>query len=155
AMPTWLAEHDSVVDDDRSAIAAGDRVLLIVEDDLTFARILVDLAHKHNLKALIASRGSAAINLAREFRPGAISLDVRLPDMSGWTVLDFLKHDPVTRHIPIHVISGHENNRRGFVLGAMSCVEKAPGAETLDEVFDLIQHSMGHGSKKVLLVTDT
>src|SRR5207302_2110999 len=110
SVPEWLADHDLVVDDDRNLITPGDKVLLIIEDDITFARIMVDLAHKQNLKALIALRGSTAIGLAREFKPGAITLDVRLPDMSGWTVLDYLKHDPLTRHIPVHVISGHENN---------------------------------------------
>jgi CheY-like chemotaxis protein len=155
SIPNWLADHDLVVDDDRNLIAAGDRVLLIVEDDVTFAKIMVDLAHKHGLKALIALRGATAMSLAREFRPGAITLDVRLPDMSGWTVLDYLKHDPVTRHIPVHVISGHENNRRGYVLGAMSCVQKAPGKEPLEEVFGMIEHSMQSRTRKLLLVTAT
>ncbi|MBV8810400.1 MAG: response regulator, partial [Acidobacteriaceae bacterium] len=126
SVPNWLADHDLVLDDDRHHIEAGDRVLLIVEDDLTFARIMVDLAHKNGAKALIAVRGSTAVTLAREFKPGAITLDIKLPDMSGWTVLDFLKHDPLTRHIPVHVVSSDENSRRGFVLGAMSCTEKAP-----------------------------
>ena len=86
-----------VVDDDRNLIAPGDRVLLIVEDDATFARIMVDLAHRRGIKAVVALRGSTAISLAREFQPGAITLDVRLPDMSGWTLLDRLKHDPLDR----------------------------------------------------------
>jgi CheY-like chemotaxis protein len=139
AIPDWLADHDLVVDDDRDVIAAGDRVLLIVEDDVTFARIMVELAHEQGLKALIALRGSTAMTLAREFQPGAITLDVQLPDMSGWTVLDHLKHDPATRHIPVHIISGDENNRRGFVLGALSCTQKASGKEPLVDVFDAIQ----------------
>ncbi len=154
SMPTWLAEHDFAIEDDRNLIETGDRVLLVVEDDITFARILVDLAHKRGLKALVALRGSTGINMAREFRPGAISLDVRLPDMNGWTVLDYLKHDPATRHIPVHVISGHENNRRGFALGAMSCIGKAPETGALDDVFGVIQHSMEARTKKLLLVTD-
>jgi HAMP domain-containing protein/CheY-like chemotaxis protein len=155
AVPNWLADRDLIVDDDRNVIGAGDRVLLIVEDDVTFARIMLDLAHEHGLKALIALRGSTAMSLAREFRPGAISLDVRLPDMSGWTVLDCLKHNAATRHIPVHVISGHENNRRGFVLGAMSCAQKTSAAEVLEKVFGVIQRSMEPRTKKVLLVTDS
>ena len=82
-----------VVDDDRNLVTQGDRVLLIVEDDATFARIMVDVAHSHGSKAVVASRGATAISLAREFQPSAITLDVRLPDMSGWTLLDRLKHD--------------------------------------------------------------
>ena len=92
-----------VLDDDRNLIQPGDSVLLIVEDDRTFARILVDLAHERGLKALVALRGSSALSLAREFRPGAITLDINLPDMAGWTIIDRLKHDPATRHIPIHI----------------------------------------------------
>ena len=92
--------EDLVLDDDRNLIQPGDSVLLIVEDDITFARILVDLAHERGLKALVALRGSSAMSLAREFRPGAITLDITLPDMAGWTILDRLKHDPATRHIP-------------------------------------------------------
>ncbi len=153
-VPNWLADHDLVVDDDRNLIATGDRILLVVEDDVTFARIMVEAAHRHGLKALIALRGTTAMSLAREFKPGAITLDVRLPDMSGWTVLDYLKHDPATRHIPVHVISGHEHNRRGFVLGAMSCIQKG-ATGPLEEFFGVIEHSMEARTKKMLLVTGT
>ena len=95
----------------------GDPVVLIVEDDITFARILVDLAHDRGLKALVALRGSSAMSLAREFKPGAITLDINLPDMAGWTFLDRLKHDPAIRHIPVHIISGDENRRFGTGAG--------------------------------------
>ena len=108
------------VDDDRNLVEPADRVLLIVEDDATFARIMVDLARSRGIKAMVALRGSTAISLAREFQPGAITLDLRLPDMSGWTLLDTLKHDARTAHIPVHIISGHENNKRGFALGAVT-----------------------------------
>ena len=116
--------EDLVLDDDRNLIQPGDSVLLIVEDDITFARILVDLAHDRGLKALVALRGSSAMSLAREFKPGAITLDITLPDMAGWTILDRLKHDPATRHIPVHIISGDEDRRRGLALGAMTYLEK-------------------------------
>ena len=121
--PATIVE-DLAIDDDRNVIAPGDRVLLIVEDDLTFARILLDLAREHQLKALVALRGSIALALAREFKPGAITLDINLPDMAGWTILDRLKHDPVTRHVPVHIITGDENRRRGLALGAMTYLEK-------------------------------
>ena len=100
--------EDLAIDDDRNVIQPGDPALLIVEDDITFARILLDLAHEKNLKALIALRGSAALALAREFTPGAVTLDINMPDMAGWTILDRLKIDPATRHIPVHIISGDE-----------------------------------------------
>jgi CheY-like chemotaxis protein len=153
-VPNWLADPDLVVDDDRNLIEEGDRVLLVVEDDVTFARIMLELAHKRMLKVVIALRGGAAIALAREYHPHAITLDVQLPDMSGWTVLDALKHDPATRHVPVHVLSGHDNNRRGYVLGAMTCAQKAGGQESLDDLFQVIEDSMNGRVRRILLVTE-
>jgi signal transduction histidine kinase/CheY-like chemotaxis protein len=144
--------EDLVLDDDRNMIQDGDAVLLIVEDDITFARILVDLAHDHGLKALVALRGSSAISLAREFRPGAITLDIGLPDMAGWTILDRLKHDPNTRHIPVHIISGDENRRRGIGLGAVTYLEKALGNDSLGDTFAAIGQSTQTRVKKLLMV---
>ena len=126
-------------------IQPGDPVLLIVEDDITFARILLDLAHEKNLKALVALRGSTALALAREFKPGAVTLDINMPDMAGWTILDRLKHDPATRHIPVHIISGDENRRRGLALGAMTYLEKSTDRESLVQAFNAIEQSARRG----------
>ena len=144
--------EDLVLDDDRNVIQQGDAVLLIVEDDITFARILVDLAHDRGLKALVALRGSSAISLAREFKPGAITLDIGLPDMAGWTILDRLKHDPNTRHIPVHIISGDENRRRGLALGAITYLEKAVANDSLADTFAAIGNSTRTRMKKLLVV---
>ncbi len=100
---------------------------------MTFARILVDLAHDRGIKALVALRGGTALALAREFSPGAITLDITLPDMAGWTILDRLKHDLATRHIPVHVITGDENRRRGLALGAMTYLEKSVTKDNLTQ----------------------
>ncbi|MDP8981590.1 MAG: HAMP domain-containing protein, partial [Acidobacteriota bacterium] len=144
--------EDLVIDDDRNLVQPGDALILIVEDDITFARILLDLAHDRGLKALVALRGSTAISLAREFRPGAITLDINLPDMAGWTILDRLKHDPATRHIPVHIISGDENRRRGLALGAMTYLEKAATNDSLAAAFATIEHSFQKRVKKLLVV---
>ena len=144
--------HDIEFDDDRNLIHAGDPILLIVEDDATFARILTDLAHDRGIRALVALRGSTALSLAREFKPHAITLDITLPDMAGWTILDRLKHDPATRHIPVHVISGDENRRRGLALGAMSYLEKSVNKDNLAAAFDTIHHSLQRRTKKLLIV---
>ncbi|HVW83109.1 MAG TPA: response regulator, partial [Bryobacteraceae bacterium] len=141
------------IDDDRNTIQPGDPVLLIVEDDVTFARILVELAHERNIKALVALRGSTALALAREFHPGAITLDIALPDMVGWTILDRLKHDPETRHIPVHVISGDENRRRGLALGAMTYLEKTVSQDSLKDAFATIQHSIEPRARKLLFIS--
>jgi HAMP domain-containing protein/signal transduction histidine kinase/DNA-binding response OmpR family regulator len=152
AMNTEELVEDLVIDDDRNLIQADDSVLLIVEDDITFARILVDMAHERGLKALVALRGSSAMTLAREFKPGAITLDINLPDMAGWTILDRLKHDPSTRHIPVHIISGDENRRRGIALGAMTYLEKSVPNESLVEAFATIEHSVRKRIKKLMVV---
>jgi len=144
--------EDLVIDDDRNAIHSGDSVLLIVEDDITFARILVDLAHERGLKALVALRGSSAMSLAREFKPGAITLDINLPDIAGWTFLDRLKHDPAIRHIPVHIISGDENRRFGLALGAMTYLEKSTTNDSLADAFNTIQDSTRKRMKKLMVV---
>jgi hypothetical protein len=144
--------EELVLDDDRNLIQPGDASLLIVEDDITFARILVDLAHDHGLRALVALRGSSAISLAREFKPGAITLDIGLPDVAGWTILDRLKHDPTTRHIPVHIISGDENRRRGIALGAISYLEKAVANDSLASTFVSIGNSAAPRTKRILLI---
>jgi CheY-like chemotaxis protein len=152
--PSGLNVEDLVIDDDRNLIRPGDSVLLIIEDDITFARILLDLAHDKNLKVLVALRGSTALSLAREFKPGAITLDINLPDMAGWTILDRLKHDPATRHIPVHVISGDENRRKGLALGAISYLEKSVTRESLQQAFTSIEQSVQPRVKKLLFVTE-
>jgi len=144
--------HDIEIDDDRNLIRPGDAVVLIIEDDVTFARILMDLAHDRNIRALVATRGATALTLAREFLPGAITLDINLPDMAGWTILDRLKHDPVTRHVPVHVISGDENRRRGLALGAMTYLEKSVTKDNLNAAFETIHHSLQPRTKKLLVV---
>jgi CheY-like chemotaxis protein len=100
----------------------------------------VDLAHERGLKALVALRGSSAISLAREFRPGAITLDINLPDMAGWTILDRLKHDPATRHIPVHIISGDDESPARDRSGRHD-VPGEVGNDSLADTFAEIEHS--------------
>ncbi|HTF64599.1 MAG TPA: ATP-binding protein, partial [Edaphobacter sp.] len=137
--------------DDRSSIAPGDKVLLIVEDDVTFAPMLIDLARKKGFKAILAARGDRALAMARDMRPDAITLDIRLPDMTGWLVLNRLKYDPNTRHIPVHVISTDEDYRRGLALGADSYLEKSPDEAALQETFDNITRSVKNSLRHLLL----
>jgi signal transduction histidine kinase/DNA-binding response OmpR family regulator/HAMP domain-containing protein len=141
------------IDDDRTIIKPGDGVILIIEDDATFARILVDLAREKGLKALVAARGSTALLLAREYSPDAITLDINLPDVMGWILLDRLKHDPLTRHIPVHIISGDENRSWAFTLGAMTYLEKSTSREALEKAFAVIHASAHRTKKKLLLLT--
>jgi HAMP domain-containing protein/signal transduction histidine kinase/CheY-like chemotaxis protein len=140
------------VEDDRSDIQPGDRVLLIVEDDPTFARILVGLARENGFKTIVALWGDRGLTLARELKPDAITLDIRLPDMAGWTILDKLKHDPSTRHIPVHVVSIDEDRRRGLGLGAETYLEKAHGRDALVAIFQRIRESVEQPQRSLLIV---
>ncbi len=110
---------------DRDDLQPGDRLVLIVEHDPRFASILLEMAHQSGFKGLITSRGEMALELAQSTNPDAITLDLRLPDMAGWVVLDRLKHHPSTSHIPVHVISGDESFSRGVKRGALRRASKA------------------------------
>jgi CheY-like chemotaxis protein/HAMP domain-containing protein len=142
------------VDDDRSAIEAGDRVILIVEDDLIFAKILLDVAREQGFKGVIAVSGETGLTMARKLHPHAISLDVRTPDMDGWSLLDCLKHDPDTRHIPVQVVSGVEDLDRGLKLGAFACLRKPLAREEIAAAFARIQQYLVRTAKQLLLVED-
>ncbi|MDP2311649.1 MAG: response regulator, partial [Pseudomonadota bacterium] len=152
--PEPTAPDAPTVADDRESLVAGERSLLIVEDDLTFARILIDMAHDRGFKTLAASRGDEALYLARKYQPGAITLDIRLPDVDGWSVLDRLKHDSSTRHIPVHVISADSAWQRGMRLGARGWLEKPATAEKLGDILDALRRFMEAPEKCLLIVED-
>jgi len=140
--------------DDRNAIQPGDRVLLIVEDDSNFALILLDIAQQQGFKGIVASGGSVGLAMAREFKPDAIMLDIRLPVIDGWTVLDRLKHDPITRHIPVHIISAEEEQQRGLQLGAVAYLQKPVTSEALSEALADIKCFVERQVKNLLVVED-
>jgi HAMP domain-containing protein/CheY-like chemotaxis protein/signal transduction histidine kinase len=145
---------ESVVADDRGNIQQGDRVLLVVEDDIYFARLLLDEARENGFKGLVALNGAAAIALATRFKPDAVTLDIMLPDMDGWTVLDRLKHDPKTRHIPVNVISADSQKQRGFRLGAIGYLEKPVTKEAINEAMNAIKQFIERPAKNLLIVED-
>ena len=142
------------VADDRESIAQGDRVVLIIEDDVTFAGILREMARDKGFKSVIATRGEAGLSLAHRYHPDAITLDIALPDMEGWSVLDRLKHDKATRHIPVHIISGDDETARGLKLGAFAQVQKPVTKEALDEAFARIRGFVERPNKSLLIVED-
>jgi CheY-like chemotaxis protein/nitrogen-specific signal transduction histidine kinase len=148
-------EVSQSVRDDRGDIQPGERVLLIVEDDPGFAQILLDLAHEKGFKGLVAPRGDAALALAGKYRPDAITLDIMLPDRDGWTVLDRLKHDAATSHIPVHIISsGDEQRQRAIKMGAFTQLQKPVSREQLASAFDDIAAFVRRGVKRLLVVED-
>src|SRR5690606_17666920 len=109
APPVPLARS---VPDDYENLEPGDRVLLVIEDDITFALTLLEMGRSSGFKGVVATSGAQALELARTVKPDAVTLDLALPDLDGWVLLDRLKHDPATRHIPVHVISGLDEERR-------------------------------------------
>ena len=143
-----------VIEDDRNNIHPGDGVLLIVEDDVHYARILCDLSRDNGFKVLIASRGAEALALAREFHPTAVSLDVSLPDMLGWTVLNHLKQDPTTRHIPVQMLTVDEDWHHGLSHGAFAFVTKPTTTEGLNAAISRIREYSAPRRKRLLVVED-
>jgi CheY-like chemotaxis protein/HAMP domain-containing protein/signal transduction histidine kinase len=140
--------------DDRASVGPGDRVLLIVEDDPGFARILLDSARERGFKAIVALRGDSGLALAREFKPDAITLDLQLPAIGGWTLLDRLKHDPATRHIPIHIISVADERRRGLQLGAAAYLQKPVTHEALTNAFADMKGFVERKVRSLLVIED-
>jgi signal transduction histidine kinase/CheY-like chemotaxis protein len=142
------------VADDRSVIEEGDRILLIAEDDPNFAQILLDLARDRGFRGLVANRADRALQMAKEYRPTAITLDLRLPDADGWTILDRLKHDPATRHIPVHIISVEENWQRGLRLGAIDFMTKPATKDSLSDALTTLHEFVDRPVKRLLVVED-
>jgi HAMP domain-containing protein/signal transduction histidine kinase/DNA-binding response OmpR family regulator len=140
--------------DDRSSLQPGDRVLLIIEDDEPFARTLLDAAREHGFRGLVALGGAEGLALAARHEPDAITLDLHLPDMDGWVVLDRLKHDLITRHIPVHVISAVEDEHRSSSRGAIACLRKPASAGELHRALEEIQQFLERSVKRLLLVED-
>jgi CheY-like chemotaxis protein len=149
-----VAKSEEIVPDDRDAIEEGENVLLIVEDDPHYARILLGIARDKGFKGIVANRGQAALSLARQYRPTAITLDVFLPDMLGWTVLNNLKLDPSTRHIPVQMLSIEEERQHGLSHGAFSYLVKPATTQELESAFDRIKTYVTPHTKRVLVVED-
>ncbi|HJT06432.1 MAG TPA: response regulator, partial [Stellaceae bacterium] len=140
--------------DDRDSLAPGDRIVLIVEDDSKFASILLDLAREKGFKGVIATSGADVLPLVRRFSPDAITLDIGLPDMDGWLLLDQLKEAPALRHIPITVISVSDESWRGFHAGAFAYLEKPVERDALSAALTRTKDLIEHPLRRVLVVED-
>jgi CheY-like chemotaxis protein/signal transduction histidine kinase/HAMP domain-containing protein len=155
----WLAEPEAGIGpnplgDDRERIEPGDPVVLIIENDESFAGILLDLAREKTFRALVALNGETGLRLAHRYKPDAITLDINLPVLDGWAVLENLKSHPDTRHIPVHIVSIVEKRQRGLRLGALSYLEKPVTKEALEGAFDRIRSYMDQRVKSLLVVED-
>jgi signal transduction histidine kinase/CheY-like chemotaxis protein/CHASE3 domain sensor protein len=143
------------IDDDRDTLASDDRrILLVIEDDTTFAAIVRDLSREMGFQSIVAGTAEEALRLAKDYMPSAIVLDVGLPDQSGLAVLDRLKQDVRTRHIPIHVVSAGDHTESAYSLGAVGFANKPVTREQLVEVLQKLETKLAQRMHRVLVVED-
>jgi HAMP domain-containing protein/CheY-like chemotaxis protein/signal transduction histidine kinase len=143
-----------IVEDDHEAINPGDRTVLVVENDANFAKVLLGMAREKGFKGIVALDGDSGLAAAHEYRPDAITLDIDMPGLDGWKVLERLKHHPNTRHIPVHIISGIERRQQGLKLGAIAYLAKPVSKEALDDAFGRIATFLDDVPKHLLVVED-
>jgi len=149
-----LSEAPSEIPDDRKDIQPDDKVLLIVEDDTFFAQGLLDFSRKKGYKGVVAVSGDVAIRMALQYRPMGILLDIQLPVKNGWEVMEELKKDPLTRPIPVHIISSFEVKNESLMKGAVNFMSKGMAFEHMDDVFERIEALLGKNARKVVIVED-
>ncbi|KOP37560.1 hypothetical protein AKO67_14770 [Flavobacterium sp. VMW] len=142
------------VGDDRTDIKPNDKILLIAEDNVTFAKILLERAHQHGIKAIVTTRGNDVVDYINQFQPHAITMDLNMPDTSGWKILDRLKTDFTLRHIPVYIISGEDERNKGLKRGARNFFLKPVKNELLTSLFNDIQDFKDKKEKNLLVVDD-
>ncbi|MBC8153584.1 MAG: response regulator, partial [Bacteroidetes bacterium] len=147
-----ISEIINEIGDDRHSAGPNDKIVLVVEDDIRFARIMIERAHEKGLKIVVATSFGEVLTLANNFRPIAVTLDVKLPDASGWRILDMFKNDLNFRHIPVHLVSGEENRLLAVQRGARSFLQKPLKNETLDVLFREIIDFHDQTNKRILVV---
>ncbi|SAK69223.1 multi-sensor hybrid histidine kinase [Caballeronia hypogeia] len=148
------APEPMAIADDRADRQRPDRVILVIEDDQPFAHILYDLAHELDFDCVHAATATQGVELARSLQPNGILLDIGLPDQSGLTVLEWLKHDPLTRHIPIHIVSATDHADVALHLGAIGYTLKPSAREELAHAIRKLEARSAQGMRRVLVVED-
>lgn len=142
------------IPDDRDTITEKDKTILIVEDDTNFAKSLLEFTRKRGYKGIVAVRGDHALNLALGYNPVGILLDIQLPIKSGWEVMEDLKGNFKTRHIPVHIMSSHKLKQESLLKGAVNFLDKPVAYEQMPEIFKKIEHIVNKESQKVLIIED-
>lgn len=151
----FIADHiPQPVPDDCDNIVEGDKIILIIEDDTPFAKILMDFARKKGYKAIAAVRGDVGIELAQYYKPIAILLDIQLPIMDGWQVMEALKSNPETKPIPVHIMSSMKFKQESLLRGAVDFINKPFALEQMQEIFQKLENAMNRSPKKVLIVEE-
>ncbi|MFT3824819.1 MAG: response regulator [Chitinophagaceae bacterium] len=142
------------IPDDRDKISEDDKVILIVEDDVNFAKALLEFTHKKDYKGVVTVRGDEALLLARRYMPVGILLDIELPVKDGWEVMEELKGDPGTKHIPVHIMSSHEVKYKSLSEGAIDFINKPAAFDKIDDIFHKLEYVLNHNPRKVLIVEE-
>jgi CheY-like chemotaxis protein len=142
------------IEDDRDSLTEGDRVILIVEDDISFAKSLLSFSRKNGYKAIVSVRGDYALNFAIMYKPVGILLDIELPVKNGWQVLEELKNNIQTKHIPVHIMSSHKLKQESLLKGAIDFLDKPAAFDKIPEVFTRIERIITKESQKVLIIED-
>ena len=142
------------IDDDRRSITPGDKVILIIEDDVTFAAALLDYARQKGYKGVVAVRGDKGIELAQSYLPAGILLDIKLPVKNGWEVMEALKNNIHTRHIPVHMMSSYQVKKESLLKGAVDFISKPVAFEQLNTIFEKIEFVLSKKDKKVLIIEE-
>ncbi len=142
------------IPDDRSSLLPGDRFILIIEDDIHFAKSMLQFTRSKGYKGIVSVRGDEGLALARRYKPAGIMLDIQLPVKSGWQVMEELKADRETRHIPVHIISAHGLRKESLMKGAIDFIDKPVASEQMQQVFNKLEYVLNRSDKKVLIVED-
>lgn len=142
------------VEDDRENITLDDRVILIIEDDTLFAKTLLGFTRKRNYKGLVAVRGDLGIEMAQQYKPTAILLDIQLPVKDGWQVMEELKSNPETRSIPVHIMSSLSAKKESLLKGAVDFISKPFALERMKEIFEKLETALNRSPKKVLIIEE-
>lgn len=151
----FIVDHiPQPIEDDRHNILEGDKVILIIEDDTSFAKILLDFSRKKNYKGIVAVRGDVGIEMAAHFKPLAIILDIQLPVMDGWQVMEALKSNPETKPIPVHIMSSLKFKQESLLRGAVDFINKPFALEQMQQIFKKLEDALSRSPKKVLIVEE-
>jgi signal transduction histidine kinase/CheY-like chemotaxis protein/CHASE3 domain sensor protein len=151
----FVVDHiPNPIEDDRESIKDGEKVILIIEDDTAFAKVLLDYTRQKKYKGIVAVRGDAGIEMANHFKPLAILLDIQLPVMDGWQVMEALKSNPETKPIPVHIMSSLEVKRESLLKGAVDFINKPFALEQMRDIFKKLEHALSRHPKKVLIVEE-
>ncbi len=142
------------IEDDRNIVVEGDKVILIIEDDTVFAKALLDYTRKQNYRGIVAVRGDQGLEMAVLYKPTAILLDIQLPVKDGWEVMEELKSNPATRHIPVHIMSSMEVKKESLMKGAVDFINKPIALDDMNQIFRKLEDALSRHPKKVMIIEE-